>query len=169
MTWEDIGKQARERVLDSIPSEWRLAEDKLPPADQANVLDFPSESGLFTEHELSITTSTATHIVETIASGEWKAVDVTRAFCKRAAVAHQLVCRNLCRLICTSLADFSSDKLPYGDYVRRCHPASDRAGRTLQYDREDGGSTAWPAHLTQRQLQHCRQDECYRILRMGYM
>jgi amidase len=92
MTWEDIGKQARERLLESIPSEWRLSEDKLPPADQANVLDFPYESGLFTEHELSITTSTATHIVQTIASGEWKAVDVTRAFCKRAAVAHQLVC-----------------------------------------------------------------------------
>jgi len=92
MTWEDTGKEARKRLLDSIPPEWRLPEDKLPPADQANVLDFPSKSGLFTEHELSITTSAATHIVQAIASGEWKAIDVTRAFCKRAAVAHQLVC-----------------------------------------------------------------------------
>ena len=95
MTWEDTGKQARKRLLDSIPPEWRLPEDKLPPADQTNVLDFPSKLGLFTEHELSITTSTATHIVQAIASGEWKAIDVTRAFCKRAAVAHQLVCRIL--------------------------------------------------------------------------
>lgn len=92
MTWEDTGKQARKRLLDSIPPEWRLPEDKLPPAEQANVLDIPSKSGLFTEHELSITTSSATHIVHAIASGEWKAIDVTRAFCKRAAVAHQLVC-----------------------------------------------------------------------------
>ena len=128
MTWEDIGKQARTRLLESIPSEWRLPEDKLPPADQANVLDFPSTSGLFTEHELSITTSTATHIVQAIASGGWKAIDVTRAFCKRAAVAHQLVRHALQHPEWASLADFISDKLPHGNHVRQCHPASDRAG-----------------------------------------
>ena len=91
MTWEDIGKQARAKLLESIPPEWRLPEDKLPPADQANVLDVPFNSGLFTEHEILITTSSATHIVQAIASGEWKSIEVTRAFCKRAAVAHQLV------------------------------------------------------------------------------
>jgi amidase len=117
MTWEDTGKQARQRLLDSIPSEWRLPEDKLPPADQANVLDVPEKSGLFSEHELSITTSPATHIVQEIASGKWKAVDVTRAFCKRAAVAHQLVCHTLGQFTSASLADFGSDKLPHCDYV----------------------------------------------------
>jgi amidase len=91
MTWEDIGKQARARLDESIPSEWRVPKDKLPSADQASVLDTPADSGLFSEDELSITTSSATHIVQKIASGEWTAVDVTRAFCKRAAVAHQLV------------------------------------------------------------------------------
>ena len=132
MTWEDTGKQARKRLLDSIPTEWRLSEDKLPPADQANVLDFPSESGLFTENELSITASTATHIVQEIASGKWKAVDVAKAFCKRAAVANQLVCPTIRHSIRDSLADSVSDNLPYGDHVRRCHSASDRAGRALQ-------------------------------------
>jgi amidase len=91
MNWEDIGKQARARLDESIPSEWRVPKDKLPPSDQASVLDTLADSGLFSEDELSITTSSATHIVQNIASGEWTAVDVTRAFCKRAAVAHQLV------------------------------------------------------------------------------
>jgi hypothetical protein len=91
MTWEDIGKKARARLDESIPSEWRVPKDKMPPADQASALDTPASSGLFSEDELSITTSSATHIVQKIASGEWTAVDVTRAFCKRAAVAHQLV------------------------------------------------------------------------------
>lgn len=92
MTWEDIGKRAQAKVLESIPPEWRLPNDKLPPADQANVLDVPYTSGLFSEREVLITSSSATNIVGAIASGEWKAVEVTRAFCKRAAVAHQLVC-----------------------------------------------------------------------------
>lgn len=91
MTWEDIGKRAQAKVLESIPPEWRLPDNKLPPADQANVLDVPYNSGLFSEREILITTSSATHIVHEIASGEWKAVEVTRAFCKRAAIAHQLV------------------------------------------------------------------------------
>jgi amidase len=95
MTWEDIGKRARAQLLESIPSEWRLPEDKLPPADQGDVLDVPIKSGLFSEREILITTSSATHIVDTIASGEWTAVEVTTAFCKRAAVAHQLVCHAL--------------------------------------------------------------------------
>jgi amidase len=91
MTWEEIGNRARARLDESIPSEWRVPKDKLPPADQASVLDTPTDSGLFTEDELSITTSSATHIVHKIASGEWTAVEVIQAFCKRAAVAHQLV------------------------------------------------------------------------------
>lgn len=167
MTWEDTGKQARKKLLDSIPSEWRLSEEKLPSTDQANVLDFPSKSGLFTEHELSITTSTASHIVRAIASGEWKAVDVTRAFCKRAAVAHQLVCYACRHLTSTLLADFYQDKLPHCNYVRRCHPASGGAGRALQANWEDGGSTARPAHFTQGQFQHCWKDECHRLLCVG--
>lgn len=91
MTWEDIGKQARARLFESIPSEWRVSEDKLPPADQADVLDIPSKSGLFSEHELQITASSATYIVQAIGSGEWTALEVTQAFCKKAAVVHQVV------------------------------------------------------------------------------
>lgn len=117
MAWEDIGKQARAKLLDSIPPEWRLPEDKLPPADQANVLDVPFKSGLFTEHEILITTSSATHIVQAIASGEWKSIDVTRAFCKRAAVAHQLVRYALCYQRCASSINLVLDQLPHRNHV----------------------------------------------------
>lgn len=117
MTWEDIGKQARARLYDSIPSEWRFAEDKLPHAEQADVTDFPFKSGLFTERESLITTSSATFIVETIAKGEWKSEEVARAFCKRAAVAHQLVCTALlCPTTCPTNAHL--DQLPDRHNVR---------------------------------------------------
>lgn len=91
MTWDQIGQQARARLDASIPSEWRISSDKLPPAEQTDVTDFPYKSGLFSEREIAITTSSATDIVKHIAGGEWKAEDVTRAFCKRAAITHQLV------------------------------------------------------------------------------
>lgn len=97
MTWEEISQQACARLDASIPSQWRISSDKLPPAEQADVMDFPYKSGLFSEREIAITTSSATDIVKHIAVGEWKAEDVTRAFCKRAAITHQLV-RNISHL-----------------------------------------------------------------------
>ena len=75
----------------SIPSEWRIPHSKLPPDSQLNVLDFPKQSGLLSDFELKITESYATEIVGAIAAGEWTAEEVTKAFCKRAALAHQVV------------------------------------------------------------------------------
>jgi len=91
MAWEDIGKRAQSRLYDSIPAEWRTPTDKLPPADQKDVTGFPYQSGLFTEREILITNSLATDIVAKIANSTWTAEEVTRAFCRRAAIAHQLV------------------------------------------------------------------------------
>ena len=73
-----------------IPSKWRL--EKLLPDNQWNVLDIPKTSGILTSEELWITETTdATALLEELRSGRVKAVDVARAFCKRAAVAHQVV------------------------------------------------------------------------------
>ena len=89
--WKAISAEAQEKLAASIPSEWRISQEQLPPKDQLDVTKFPAKSGLLTEQELAITDSYATDIVKKIASGDWKAEDVTRAFCKRAAIAHQLV------------------------------------------------------------------------------
>ena len=89
--WKEISVQAQGKRESSIPSEWRIPKDKLPPPEQLDVTGFPAKCGILTDAELAITDSYATEIVEKIAAGEWKAEDVTRAFCKRAAVAHQVV------------------------------------------------------------------------------
>jgi amidase len=91
--WTDIAAKAQTKLRNSIPSEWRIPQDKLPPESRKNVMDFPAESGLLSELELKITESFATDIVGAIAAGEWSAVEVTTAFCRRAAIAHQLVRR----------------------------------------------------------------------------
>ena len=90
-SWKEISEKAREKLYASIPLEWRIPKDKLPPPEQRDVTNFPAKCGILTDAELAITESFATAIVEKVASGEWRAEDVTRGFCKRAAIAHQLV------------------------------------------------------------------------------
>ncbi|EMC97189.1 hypothetical protein BAUCODRAFT_32930 [Baudoinia panamericana UAMH 10762] len=90
LDWTDIAAKAQTRLINSIPSEWRLSHDKLPPPEQLDVTGFPAKCGLLSETELKITDSYATDIVGAVAAGEWTAEEVMRAFCKRAAIAHQL-------------------------------------------------------------------------------
>lgn len=89
--WKDISARAIQKVLDDIPLEWRVPANKLPGDDVLDVTGFPAQSGVLSDLELEITESFATEIVAKLAKGEWKAESVTIAFCKRAAIAHQLV------------------------------------------------------------------------------
>lgn len=89
--WQDISAKAIQKVIDDIPSDWKIPKDRLPCEDVLDVTDVPAKCGLLSQQDLEITESYATHIVAKIAKGEWTAEDVTRAFCKRAAIAHQLV------------------------------------------------------------------------------
>jgi amidase len=90
-TWEEVGARKRAALLASIPSEWLIPADLLPPASQDDVTTWPETSGWFTPEELAITDLSATELVGKLASGALKSVDVTKAFCKRASAAHQLV------------------------------------------------------------------------------
>lgn len=71
------------------------ADTLLPPgavSDQTtDVTAIPRTSGLLSAHELEITESETPAILAKLASGEWTSEAVTRAFCRRASIAHQLV------------------------------------------------------------------------------
>lgn len=86
-TWEHVAADKRARIDKSIPSEWKISA----PPSLTSVIDVPASSGILSEQELKITESTASELVPRLAKGQLKAVDVTLAFCKRAALAHQLV------------------------------------------------------------------------------
>lgn len=88
-SWQERAADKQKRINDSIPKEWRI--QNLPQDD--SVLDFPEKSSLLSSQELAITQSSAAELVIKLAVGDLKAVDVTIAFCKRAALAHQLVCQ----------------------------------------------------------------------------
>ena len=91
-TWETLAAQKRQALLNAIPREGRIPDHLLPPEDQADVMGFSESSGWFTREELDITNVTALELLPKLADGSLKSETVTRAFCKRAAAAHQLVC-----------------------------------------------------------------------------
>lgn len=89
--WTTVAEEAQANLKASIPAEWLVPQDKLPPDSRLDVTGFPAESGILSQHELDITEHLATDIVKKLAAREWTSQEVTTAFCKRAAIAHQLV------------------------------------------------------------------------------
>ena len=90
-SWEKIAEAKRAALAEQIPPEYRVPKDQLPPESQLDVTTWPKESGWFSSKELEITDSSASQILRKVASKEWSSEEVTRAFCKRAAAAQQLV------------------------------------------------------------------------------
>ncbi|CEN59802.1 Putative Acetamidase-A [Aspergillus calidoustus] len=84
--WKSVAAQKKAALEASIPAEWRI--EQLPT--DGSVMSFPKTSGILTPDELAITESSATDLVRDLASGKITSIAVTTAFCKRAAVAHQL-------------------------------------------------------------------------------
>lgn len=90
-SWESIAEAKRAALFESIPAEWRIPDDVFPPETQLDVTAFPKTSGLFTDKDLEVTSVLMPELLKRIHSQEWTAQEVAKAFCKRAAVAHQLV------------------------------------------------------------------------------
>ncbi|KAF9885842.1 Acetamidase [Aspergillus nanangensis] len=89
-TWKTKAASKREEVLNLIPSEWRLPLPLPPPSD------LPCARGetirqYLSPTEIKITETDAMGIVEHTSSGKWRCEDVAKAFCHRAALAHQMI------------------------------------------------------------------------------
>ena len=95
LDWEAIAAAKQKENLGKIPPEWRLPPSALKDisaSSTGNVLDVPRTCGILSEAELEVTEKyDAPTLVEKMRSKELSAVAVTTAFCKRAAVAQQLV------------------------------------------------------------------------------
>lgn len=89
--WERQAQKGRDILHNSVPKQWLLSADELPPATQKNVLNFPRQSGLLNERELGVTDLSATALVAEMGSGKLSAEEVVVAFLKRAVLGHQLV------------------------------------------------------------------------------
>ncbi|EMC92431.1 hypothetical protein BAUCODRAFT_288739 [Baudoinia panamericana UAMH 10762] len=94
--WQLRTKEYREQAAAKIPKEWILKPEYTAdggPTSSRFVLDVPAKCGILSERELDITENyDAVALLEKLASGHFTSVEITTAFCKRAAIAQQLTC-----------------------------------------------------------------------------
>jgi amidase len=87
-SWRTNAESKRDSILAAIPQEWRISN--IPSIEeQVDVTTYIEQ--YLSKEELEITACSADQIAQNVASGSRTAEDVTRAFCHRAALAHELV------------------------------------------------------------------------------
>lgn len=89
-SWEHTARAKQIHLRELIPVAWRLKDSDLPPIGglrdvSGYVCNFLSP------RELAITNVNAGSVLKNIVAGEWTCLEVTKAFCHRAAIAHQFV------------------------------------------------------------------------------
>ncbi|KDB20646.1 hypothetical protein H109_07399 [Trichophyton interdigitale MR816] len=88
--WEEKAATKRAVTLAKIPEEWRLTEEQIKDAKAQRQLAGAYFQGFLTDEEKKITGEESTEIVGKIKSKEYSALQVANAYCKAAAVAHQI-------------------------------------------------------------------------------
>lgn len=88
--WEAVCARKQAQRAAAIPKEWRI--DATAYSELQNVLHVPESCGLLSAREVEITSQwDAVDLVEHIWRRKYTVVEVVVAFCKRAAIAQQLV------------------------------------------------------------------------------
>jgi amidase len=115
--YRTISAEKKLQRQSKIPREWLLSQNY---HEAANFMDVPLTCGILSDLECNITsTFDATALLEKLKDGTLSAEQVTVAFCKRAAIAHQLV--RIPHLSCYNLVNSSSfvpDQLSNRDFFR---------------------------------------------------
>lgn len=89
-TWSAKGEAKRKSILNAIPEKWHL-KNPVPPAAELRDVTGSYIQQFLSKREIEITETDAVDIAARTSSGSWSALEVTEAFCHRAALAHQLV------------------------------------------------------------------------------
>lgn len=94
-TWQEKAEEKRRQVAAKIPESWRLSRNILDGVSEIariDVRDVPRECGILEPSEVDITENyDATELLAQLAAGRLTSYQVTLAFCKRAAIAQQLI------------------------------------------------------------------------------
>ncbi|KAL2823400.1 amidase signature domain-containing protein [Aspergillus cavernicola] len=103
-SYSTIAQHKQDQLWERIPSQWRLSPSLIPPGmhspaesvnnvqyDRVNVMDIPRSCGLLSPKDIDITENwDIKGLLSQIHSQKLTAKEVIEAFCKRAAIAHQL-------------------------------------------------------------------------------
>ncbi|KFY79035.1 hypothetical protein V499_01918 [Pseudogymnoascus sp. VKM F-103] len=88
-SWKLVAARRQAEINNAIPTEYLVPLVQLGGLE--NRIGLPEASGILTHRELEITARSATGLLRFLHNGTYTAVEVTTAFCKRAAIAHQAV------------------------------------------------------------------------------
>jgi len=86
--WKQVAARRRDEIYSKIPKDYLLPPSLL---STSNLVNLAQTSGKLNTHELSIISLSAIKLLECIHHKVFTAVEVTTAFCKSAAIAHQAV------------------------------------------------------------------------------
>ena len=89
--WQKTAMEKKRQIHDQIPKDWLLSRSILEKAQQQKQLSGAFIESLLDDATKSITSLISQELLESMASGSLTAVQVTQAFCRRSAVAHQIV------------------------------------------------------------------------------
>lgn len=98
-SWQDLVEEKQRSAQKLMPEAWQLPGAVLESLDRPleknpnrlTTLDIPRSSGLLSGAEVEITEKYSTsQLLAALAKGQLSSLDVTTAFCKRAAIAQQL-------------------------------------------------------------------------------
>lgn len=92
-SWQDVSRAKIISQLSRIPTEWRISSSLLTEQgrESCDLTHLAEKSGILSLLELEITEILSVHVLaQRIAARLYTAEQVTVAFCKRAAIAHQM-------------------------------------------------------------------------------
>jgi amidase len=93
--WQPLVDKKRADLKAKIPQEWTLPKDitdQVSHTARISAFDLLRASNILSDREKDITENhTAAALIQQMSSGAITSVEVTTAFCKRAAIAQQLV------------------------------------------------------------------------------
>ena len=95
-SWDAKASGKRADTLAKIPAEWLLPKEDLDKAANERNLTGPFINQYLSPDDIAIVEQGSVPLVEKMSAGKLSAVQVTRAFCKTAAIAHQIVGISLC-------------------------------------------------------------------------
>ena len=90
-TWQARAKAKAAEIYSKIPKEWRLDIADLEKASKERNLTGPFIESFLSDRELDIIRFSSLQLVEKLKFRGLTAVEVVRAYCKAAAIAHQIV------------------------------------------------------------------------------
>ena len=91
ISWKDRAAAKVAETLSKIPRDWRISEEDRDRAKRQKNLTGPFIESFLSEKETAIIRLDSLTLVENLASRSLTSLEVASAYCKTAAIAHQIV------------------------------------------------------------------------------